>query len=416
MTRSRSGRTSGPSDAAPHAFGLWVTNELYRQAGGSARYQAFAQQQLNFALGANAWGSSFVVGAGTVYPHCMQSEIANLAGSLTGRGNIQLGAVTDGPSSPANFIGLGTVSGMRACSAGRSPLTTARRQRMRTTCWRGPRSSRPTTTRRSRCSPSPWERRPGVADDRAGVAPAVLAIDGGNSKTDVALVADDGTTLASVRGPGASHEEFGLAEAMRRIDKLVRIVGAQAGGSPGGLVARHTSACLAGADLPEEEAQLTAAIQEQGWSLTSAVANDTFAVLRAGLTPRDGERPWGIAVTCGAGINCVGVAPDGRTTRFLAFGALSGDWGGGQGLGRAAMWWAMRAEDGRGQPTALRAAVAAFYGMPSVHDVVVAFHLGHLTEDDLMACRPSSSQPPWRATRWPGTWWSGRPRRSPRWR
>jgi hypothetical protein len=95
-----------------------VTNELYRQDGGSARYQAFAQQQLNFALGANAWGSSFVVGAGTVYPHCMQSEIANLAGSLTGHGNIQLGAVTDGPSGPANFIGLGTVSGMRACSAG----------------------------------------------------------------------------------------------------------------------------------------------------------------------------------------------------------------------------------------------------------------------------------------------------------
>ena len=112
------GTDLGPADAAPHAFGLWVTNALYRQYGGSAKYQAFAQQQLNFALGANAWGSSFVVGAGTVYPDCMQSEIANLAGSLTGHGNIQLGAATDGPSSPANFVGLGTVPGMRACSAG----------------------------------------------------------------------------------------------------------------------------------------------------------------------------------------------------------------------------------------------------------------------------------------------------------
>jgi endoglucanase len=112
------GTDLGPADAAPHAFGLWVTDELYRANGGSGQYQAFAQQQLNFALGANAWGSSFVVGAGSTYPHCMQSEIANLAGSLTGRGDIQLGAVTDGPSSPANFVGLGTVSGMRACSAG----------------------------------------------------------------------------------------------------------------------------------------------------------------------------------------------------------------------------------------------------------------------------------------------------------
>jgi endoglucanase len=112
------GTDLGPADAAPHAFGLWVTNALYRQYGGSSKYQSFAQQQLNFALGANAWGTTFVVGAGTVYPHCMQSEIANLAGSLTGHGNIQLGAATDGPSSPANFVGLGTVPGMRACSAG----------------------------------------------------------------------------------------------------------------------------------------------------------------------------------------------------------------------------------------------------------------------------------------------------------
>ena len=91
---------------------------LYRHYGGSGAYQSFAQQQMNFALGANGWGSSFVVGAGDVYPHCMQSEIANLAGSLTGRGDIQAGATTDGPSSIGNFVGLGTVHGMKACSAG----------------------------------------------------------------------------------------------------------------------------------------------------------------------------------------------------------------------------------------------------------------------------------------------------------
>jgi N-acetylglucosamine kinase-like BadF-type ATPase len=34
--------------------------------------------------------------------------------------------------------------------------------------------------------------------------PAVLAIDGGNSKTDVALVAADGSVLAALRGPAAT--------------------------------------------------------------------------------------------------------------------------------------------------------------------------------------------------------------------
>ena len=112
------GAQLGQSDASPHAFGLFITDALYQKYGGSRQFESFAQQQLNFALGANGWGSSFVVGAGTVFPHCMQSEIANLAGSLTGTGNIQLGATTDGPSDPANFSGLGTVPGMRACSAG----------------------------------------------------------------------------------------------------------------------------------------------------------------------------------------------------------------------------------------------------------------------------------------------------------
>jgi hypothetical protein len=112
------GSELGSSDTTPHAFGLYITDALYRRYGGTDFYRAFADQQLGFALGANPWGSSFVVGAGTTFPQCMQSEVANLAGSLSGHGDIQLGATVDGPSSPDNFVGLGTVSGMRACGAG----------------------------------------------------------------------------------------------------------------------------------------------------------------------------------------------------------------------------------------------------------------------------------------------------------
>jgi endoglucanase len=108
----------GPNDASPHAFGLYITNALYQEYGGGHQFAAFAQQQLNYALGGNPWGASFVVGAGTTYPHCMQSEIANLAGSLDGKGDIQLGAVTDGPSDPSWFEGLTNLPTMRTCSYG----------------------------------------------------------------------------------------------------------------------------------------------------------------------------------------------------------------------------------------------------------------------------------------------------------
>ncbi|MER7011451.1 BadF/BadG/BcrA/BcrD ATPase family protein [Saccharopolyspora sp. NPDC000359] len=203
--------------------------------------------------------------------------------------------------------------------------------------------------------------------------PAVLAIDGGNSKTDVLLVADDGTVLASVRGPGASPQHVGVQRSMDALAALATEATAQAGLPAGPPFARHTAACLAGADLPREEAELHRAIAERDWSETLAVDNDTFALLRAGTD--DGV---GVAVVCGAGINSVGVAADGRTSRFPAIGRISGDWGGGAFLGQEALWWAVRAEDGRGAPTELLPAVVAHFGTRSAAEVVEALHFGEL--------------------------------------
>jgi N-acetylglucosamine kinase-like BadF-type ATPase len=230
----------------------------------------------------------------------------------------------------------------------------------------------------------------------SGALPAVLAVDGGNSKSDLALVADDGALLASARGPGMTKPD--LAMTLRLLTALIDQAQRQAG-RPGCPVARHLSACVANADLPEEEQALAAALRAQGWSNTTEVVNDTFAVLRAGLDATDtagpsptaggpAERHWGVAVTCGAGINCVGVAPDGRKTGFLALGGITGDWGGGHGLGRAALWWAMRAEDGRGPETALRGAVALHFGVPSVRDVAVGIHLGTISGASLGGLAP----------------------------
>jgi len=208
-------------------------------------------------------------------------------------------------------------------------------------------------------------------------AASVLAVDGGNSKTDVALIGADGSVLAAVRGGPSNHQIIGIDRASAELRRLVSEAAALAGLSAGQPVAAHTSACLAGADLPAEEADLNRLVQSFGWSPSSSVVNDTFAVLRAGLTD-DGPH-WGIGVVCGAGMNCVGVAPDGRQFRFLALGEISGDWGGGGDLGPQALWWAMRAEDGRGPQTELRAAVPAFFGLERVEDVVIAMHVGSIS-------------------------------------
>lgn len=217
---------------------------------------------------------------------------------------------------------------------------------------------------------------------------AVLAIDGGGSKTEVALVAADGSLLGAARGGGSNHQLAGWDGALAVQTSLVREAAAKAGLAPGAPVAAHTSACLAGADLPDEEAQLAAVIQAQDWSATVSVVNDTFAVLRAGLDDDVPGRHWGISVECGQGTNCAGIAPDGRSFRFLALGDISGDWGGGGDLGRDALWWAARAEDGRGPDTELRRAVPAHFGLSRVADVTLGVYRGTIGHAQLPGLAP----------------------------
>lgn len=202
-----------------------------------------------------------------------------------------------------------------------------------------------------------------------GLRAGVLAVDAGNSKTDVAVVTDAGEVLATARGagfrPSAGGTDTAVATLAGTVDRALA-----AAGVPG---VSHVSACLANADLPVEEARLTAALEEHGWGGTVEVRNDTFAVLRAGVT-----EPRGVAVVCGAGINCVGMRPDGRTARFPAIGRISGDWGGGWGLAEEALWHAARAHDGRGAPTALARTLPAHFGLPGMPDLIEALHLEHL--------------------------------------
>jgi N-acetylglucosamine kinase-like BadF-type ATPase len=193
-----------------------------------------------------------------------------------------------------------------------------------------------------------------------------LAIDGGNSKTDVVIGAADGTVLAYARGPGTCHQNIGLTETMARLDDLVARVRAAAGDD--GRVDR-AEVYLAGADLPDEVELLSDAIGARGWADELRVDNDTFALLRAGT-----DAPDAVAVVCGAGINGAGRRSDGATARFPALGMLTGDWGGGGHLGLLALWHAARAEDGRGPATALAAAVTDHYGLSTVADVGARLH------------------------------------------
>ncbi len=207
-----------------------------------------------------------------------------------------------------------------------------------------------------------------------GAPPAVLAVDGGNSKVDVAIVAADGTLLGAVRAPTISHQAVGLAEGTRRFAAALDAARSAAGLAPDIRIPAAV-ACLAGADYPEDVRALRRSLGAVGAAKELEILNDTFAALRAGAS-----RPWGIALICGQGINGAAVGVDGRRVRFAGVGDISGDWGGASSVGMAGLGAAVRARDGRGPRTALERAIPAAVGLRRPEDVTRAYYAGRLDD------------------------------------
>lgn len=211
----------------------------------------------------------------------------------------------------------------------------------------------------------------------------VLAVDGGNSKTDVALVAPDGRLLVALRGPTTSHQQVGLAEGADRMAASVGEARSLAGISADAPAADVGVYALAGADTAADHRRLTHTLAARGLARQNHVLNDAFAPLRAGS-----EAGWGVALICGSGMNAAGIAPDGRRARLAALGAISGDWGGGGDVGLAALGAAVRARDGRGPRTRLETLLPGYFGLARPIDLTWAIEAGTIAESRLRELSP----------------------------
>jgi N-acetylglucosamine kinase-like BadF-type ATPase len=213
---------------------------------------------------------------------------------------------------------------------------------------------------------------------------AILAVDGGNSKADVALVAADGTLLAAVRGRTTSHQAVGLQEGLRRLTELVETAARRAGLDPAARpIASLGVHALAGADFGADVRMLVRGLHETRLTERDVVVNDCIGALWAGAT--DG---YGIALVCGAGINAAAVAPDGRVARFDGIGDLSGDWGGGNAVAMAGLGAAVRARDRRGPRTELERTVPAHFGLTRPAALTRAMYDKRIREDRLGELSP----------------------------
>jgi N-acetylglucosamine kinase-like BadF-type ATPase len=207
--------------------------------------------------------------------------------------------------------------------------------------------------------------------------PVVVAVDGGGSKTDVVALNLDGTVVGRARGLGSSPHFIGVEPSVDRINGLVRE-------AVQGRPIAQANVYLSGLDLPSEVSAYRDALGRVDWFGESGVVeNDLYALLRAGTAAPDA-----VAVVCGTGINAIGRRVDGAIARFAALGMISGDWGGGIGIGESALWSAVRAADLRGPATSLATSIPPVYGLETLENVTEAIHFGRLDYAELGKLAP----------------------------
>lgn len=204
----------------------------------------------------------------------------------------------------------------------------------------------------------------------------VIALDGGGSKTDAVALALDGTLLGRASAATSSPHFIGLEASVAVVSGLVDEL-LQAGPPA------HVGIYLSGLDLEREVTDYRAALAGFGWAGSITVENDLFALLRAGTSAPDAA-----AVICGTGLNALAIRADGEVARFLALGPISGDWGGGGGIGELALWFAARESDGRGEHTSLTEAIPHEFGLGTVRELAEALHSGSIAQPELARLSP----------------------------
>jgi N-acetylglucosamine kinase-like BadF-type ATPase len=170
----------------------------------------------------------------------------------------------------------------------------------------------------------------------------LLAVDGGNSKTEAVVFTDTGRVVAELRGDGSGGGPEHVCSVLAGlIDEDIRahIAGA--------------ALALAGVDFPDDEEAFTAAVSALLPTARVVVENDAAALLD--LREHPDARVVAVVVS-GAGLNAVARGPLGLAT-VPAIGWPSGDFGGGDEVARRAIAAAYRSADGRGPATVLERVV-----------------------------------------------------------
>jgi glucosamine kinase len=189
----------------------------------------------------------------------------------------------------------------------------------------------------------------------------VIGIDGGGTRTTLALARMDGTEIFRRTGPAGLVDPRRPTASAEMLTALVREALAAAG-----IEGPAASLCagLAGVGNAAERSMVENALRREEVAMAVCVRSDGETALHGAL-----GGAAGLLLIAGTGSVAYGRAEDGRVERCGGWGMVVGDEGSGYAMGRAALAAALADADGRGEPTRLRAVLLAALGL-SLADAV----------------------------------------------
>ncbi len=194
-----------------------------------------------------------------------------------------------------------------------------------------------------------------------------LGVDGGGTKTNVALMNESQDVVAEAEGGPSNPLRVGVEPAVANIEKAV-ISACDAGGVSRGDIAAATLG-LAGTRRQDMKERVRESFVSHLRIKNVTVTTDAEIALY-GTTL--GES--GVVVIAGTGSISLGMNGDGERAIAGGWGPIAGDEGGGRGIAEHALHRIAKASDGRGEATMLSERAAEYFRASNVENLIGAIY------------------------------------------
>ncbi len=194
-----------------------------------------------------------------------------------------------------------------------------------------------------------------------------LGVDGGGTKTNVALMFESGEVVSEAKGGPSNPLRVGVETAVANITKALNKACDDAGVSRGDIVAATLG--LAGVrrnDIRERVRE--SFIARSGIRKTNVTTDAEIALYGTTFGKA------GLVVIAGTGSVCLGINGKGERAVAGGWGPLAGDEGGGRGIAEQALHRIAKASDGRGEQTKLTEAAGEYFRASTAENLIGAIY------------------------------------------